>query len=119
MGRERVVQDGGGGSGIVDGVAVVVDKEVENLSEVVVLVLEILGSMIGGVMEDVPSVGEEWCVSVEGRPMSGVVNDALPTTVDEAATGLPILLDSPLGLGTRGAFSTRLSIKPILFTPGG
>jgi len=101
------------------GAVCVVNREVENLTEIVVFVFEMLGSMIGGVMEDNPIVGEGRSVSVKGRMVSSVVNEALLTAVDEAATEFPILLDRPITLETGSRFSTCLSTRPILLTPGG
>lgn len=119
MGRERAVQDDDDGFGIVDGPVIAVDKEVENLTEVVVLVVEILGSRIGGMMEDVSSIGEGRSVSVEGKTMSGVVNEALLTAVDETAKDLSMLLNPPVRLGMSSVLPTCLSMRPILLTPGG
>ena len=96
----------------------VVNREVENLTEIVVFVFEILGSMIDGVMEDNPIVEEGIFVSVKGRVVSSGVNEAMLTAVDEAATDFPILLDRPITLETGSRFSTCLSTRPILLTPG-
>ena len=101
------------------GAVFVVNREVENLTEIVVFVFEILGSMIDGVMEDNPIVEEGIFVSVKGRVVSSVVNEAMLTAVDEAATDFPILLDRPGTPGTDSIFSTCLRTRPILLTPGG
>ena len=118
-GRERAVQDGDDGSDSVIGAVFVVNREVENWTEIVVFVFEILGSMIDGVMEDNPIVEEGIFVSVKGRVVSSVVNEAMLTAVDEAATDFPILLDRPGTPGTDSIFSTCLRTRPILLTPGG
>jgi hypothetical protein len=118
VGREKGVQDEDDGFGLFGGAVIAVDKEVENLTEVIVLVAEILRPMIGGVMEDGSSI-EGRSVSVEGRTMSGVVNEAPLTAVDEAAKDFSMLLDPPSRLGICSSLSTCLSMRPILLEPGG